>query len=59
MIEKKLIHFNKKEDFVKRLNNEEIKSTSIVFIGDTKEIWTHGNYYASTVDPLELIDTNY
>lgn len=49
-IDKKLIHFNKKEDFVEKLNKGEIKDISIVFIKDTKEIWTHGIYYSDLSD---------
>ena len=37
-INKKLIHFNEKSEFEKRLANDEILDTSIVFIKDSKEI---------------------
>ena len=61
-INKKLIHFNSKENFMSAengVNNSpetptgengaygQIKGTSIVFIKDSKEIWTHGNLYKS------------
>ena len=46
-INKKLIHFNEKSEFDKRLANDEILDTSIVFVKDSKEIWTHGNLYKS------------
>ena len=46
-INKKLIHFNEKSEFDKRLANNEILDTSIVFIKDSNEIWTHGNLYKS------------
>ena len=46
-INKKLIHFNEKSEFDKRLANNEILDTSIVFIKDSKEIYTHGNLYKS------------
>lgn len=53
-INKKLIHFNKKEDFNKLSKatsatdtNVDILWSSIVFIKDTKEIWTHGQIYPS------------
>lgn len=65
-IEKKLIHFKTKENFMSAngvnqnidtptSGSEEngtaeygqIKGTSIVFIKDSKEIWTHGNLYKS------------
>lgn len=44
-IEKKLIHFNKKEDFQSKLNNNEIKDSSIVFVKDANMIYTHGEEY--------------
>lgn len=44
-INKKLIHFKEKEEFKKRLDNNEILDTSIVFIKDTKEIYTHESEY--------------
>ena len=46
-INKKLIHFNSKEVFEEKLANNEILDTSIVFVKDSKEIWTHGNLYKS------------
>lgn len=61
-INKKLIHFNAKSNFMSAengVNNSpetptgedgtygQIKETSIVFIKDSKEIWTHGNLYKS------------
>ena len=44
-INKKLIHFNKKETFENELAKGNILPTSIIFIKNTKEIWTHGQYY--------------
>lgn len=44
-IEKKLIHFNEDAEFKKRLSNNEILNTSIVFIKDTNKIYTHGTEY--------------
>ena len=46
-INKKLIHFNKKEDFEREVANENILNHSIVFIKDTKEIYTHGTIYGN------------
>ena len=66
-IDKKLIHFKTKENFMSANGvndsidtpNEgtseengnaeygQIKGTSIVFVKDSKEIWTHGNLYKS------------
>lgn len=51
-IDKKLIHFNKKEEFLKRLEAKEIKDTSIVFIKSTHEIWTHGEFYSQIPEGL-------
>lgn len=45
VIEKKLIHFNKKEDFKNRLDNNEILDSSIVFVKDSNMIYTHGEEY--------------
>ena len=36
---------SKKEEFLKKLENSEINPNIIVFIQDTKEIWTKGDYY--------------
>ena len=44
-INKKLIHFNKKEDFEREVANNNILDKSIVFIKDSKEIYTHGTIY--------------
>lgn len=46
-INKKLIHFNSKENFENKVANNEILDTSIAFVKDSKEIWTHGNLYKS------------
>ena len=46
-INKKLIHFNEKQNFDNKVANNEILDTSIVFVKDSKEIWTHGNLYKS------------
>ena len=45
-INKKLIHFRTKAAFTTELNAGNIPDTSIVFIKDTKEIWTHGQLYS-------------
>ena len=46
MIERTLVRFKTKDLFNKRLGLKEIPETSICFIEDTKEIWTHGQFYA-------------
>lgn len=49
-IKKKLIHFNNKAKFLEELNAGNILDTSIVFIKDTQEIYTHKQYYSSLAD---------
>jgi hypothetical protein len=44
-INKKLIHFKKKENFENEVANNNILSNSIVFIQDSREISTHGTVY--------------
>lgn len=44
-INKKIIHFKKKEDFDNEVANGNILNHSIVFIQDSKEISTHGTVY--------------
>lgn len=51
-INKKLIHFEKRENFDTRLANNEINNTSIVFIQDTGELWTHGQFFCTTATNL-------
>ena len=65
-IDKKLIHFKNKENFMSQngVNGDvftpssgsetdgtatygQVKGTSIVFVKDSGEIWTHGNLYKS------------
>lgn len=50
-INKKLIHFRTKAAFTTELNAGNIPDTSIVFIKDTKEIWTHGQLYSCSSLP--------
>ncbi|MGM9531584.1 phage baseplate protein [Intestinibacter sp.] len=44
-INKKFIHFKKKIDFENELSNNNILDTSICFISETKEIYTHKQLY--------------
>ena len=53
-INKKLIHFKTKANFVEQYEAGNILNTSIVFIQDAKEIWTHGTYYPCPVSREEL-----
>ena len=43
---KLFVHFNTKTAFTGATKGTEYDDTSIVFIKDTQEIWTHGQYYA-------------
>lgn len=45
MIKKLFIQARTKSGFQQKLSEGEIQQTSIAFIEDTKEIWTHGIYY--------------
>lgn len=47
-IDKKLIHFAKASNFATQLANGNINNTSIIFIDDTQQIWTHGKYFYCT-----------
>ena len=54
-INKKLIHFKSKQKFNEELANGNILETSIVFIQDTTEIYTHGQLYdGSTFDSSDI-----
>jgi len=44
-INKKLVHFEKKTDFDKQNTDGNILDTSIVFIKDSNEIFTHKTLY--------------
>lgn len=55
-INKKLIHFQTREAFNTQLESNNILDTSIVFIKETKEIWTHGQLYPCPLS-LEEITT--
>lgn len=44
-IEKKLIHFNKREDFDDKLKSNQIKDSSIVFVKDANIIYTRKEEY--------------
>ena len=55
-INKKLIHFKKREYFDREVANGNVPEHSICFIQDTKEIWTHGQFYSCNVDISTLSD---
>lgn len=53
-INKKLIHFQKLADFQTQLSAGNILDTSIVFIKDAKQIYTHGQLYSCSYTESEL-----
>ena len=57
-INKKLIHFKSKQKFNEELANGNILETSIVFIQDTQEIYTHGTFYDGKQVDLSNIETS-
>ena len=40
-----LKHFNRKSDFLEKLDSGYLKDTNICFIKDSNQIWTHGTFY--------------
>lgn len=57
MIENTLLHFKTKAAFNTELEAGNIKDDSIVFIDESKEIWTHGTYYGCSELDLSNIAT--
>lgn len=57
-INKKLIHFKNKQKFNEELANGNILETSIVFIQDTQEIYTHSTFYDGKQVDLSNIETS-
>lgn len=55
-INKKLIHFKTKAVFDQKLANNELLDTSIVFIKDVKQIWTHGQLYDCALDYNTIVN---
>lgn len=53
-IDKKLIHFKTRSAFDTALANNQLNSWSIVFIKDTKEIWTHDQIYSCPYTKTEI-----
>lgn len=45
--------------FEEALNNDKVLDEAIVFIEDTKEIWTHGTYFDCSTTNFEEILSNY
>ena len=57
-INKKLIHFKNKQTFEQEVANGNILDTSIVFIQDSKEIYTHGTIYDGRSVDLSDIESS-
>lgn len=55
-INKKIIHFKNKKNFDNEVANGNILDTSIVFIQDTQEIYTHGTFYDGSTINLKTIN---
>lgn len=55
-INKKLIHFTEKQNFSNEVAKGNILDTSIIFIKDTKQIWTHDQIYdcSSNIEATEV-----
>lgn len=50
------IYAKEKSSFEEELNNGEVLYEAIVFIEDTKEIWTHGSYFSNIDDVLKVTE---
>ena len=55
-INEKLIHFKNKENFDNEVANGNILDTSIVFIQETKQIYTHGNFYDCNIEDINELN---
>lgn len=53
MINKKLIHFNTYSAF--EANKSQLYDWTIAFIGETKQIYTHGNFYDCNIDDINSL----
>lgn len=54
MLNNRLLHFKKKEDFLKEYNAGNIREDSIVLIKDTREIWSHNAGYQTIPEGGEI-----
>lgn len=54
-ITNRLVHFKTKASFTSRLGAGDIQESSVVFIQDANEIWTHGTYYKCDISEAEVI----
>ena len=54
-ITNRFVHFKTKANFTSRLGAGDIQESSVVFIQDANEIWTHGTYYKCDISEAEVI----
>ena len=54
-ITNRFVHFKTKTSFTSRLGAGDIQESSVVFIQDANEIWTHGTYYKCDISEAEVI----
>ncbi len=54
-ITNRFVHFKTKASFTSRLEAGDIQESSVVFIQDANEIWTHGTYYKCNISEAEVI----
>ena len=53
-ITNQFVHFKTKASFTQRLGQGDIQESSVVFIQDANEIWTHGTYYKCNISRAEV-----
>lgn len=53
-ITNRFVHFKTKASFTSRLGAGDIQESSVVFIQDVNEIWTHGTYYKCNISRAEV-----
>ena len=53
-ITNRFVHFKTKASFTSRLEAGDIQESSVVFIQDANEIWTHGTYYKCNISRAEV-----
>lgn len=53
-ITNRFVHFKTKASFTSRLGAGDIQESSVVFIQDANEIWTHGTYYKCNISRAEV-----
>lgn len=54
-ITNRFVYFKTKASFTSRLGAGDIQGSSVVFIQDANEIWTHGTYYKCDISEAEVI----